>query len=124
GRGGRGRRGGVGGGKAVGLGGGVRRRRLDQRGEVARVYDLAVVRQRTRVQRDRRALHADAQRAVHLLARASRRRGGSSASSSLATTPSGSSSASAIGPRPRRELRPWRRWPDDDEGARDESRGP
>ncbi len=48
------------------LGTAVHRRRLDQRSEVARDHNLAVLRRRARVQRCHRALHAHAQGAVHL----------------------------------------------------------
>jgi hypothetical protein len=58
-------RGGAGLGDPVRLGPAVHCRRLDQRGEMAGVHDLAVVRRRTRVQRGRRAFHAHAQGAVN-----------------------------------------------------------
>src|SRR5260370_34957864 len=46
---------------ALRLGAAIHRRRVDQRGEVARVHHLAVVRRRTGMQRGRRAVHAHAQ---------------------------------------------------------------
>ena len=63
-------------GAPVRLGPAVHRRRVDQRGEVAGVHDLAVVRRGTGVQRGRGALHAHAQGAVHLPASVPRPRGG------------------------------------------------
>ena len=96
-------------GAPVRLGPAVHRRRVDQRGEVAGVHDLAVVRRRTGVQRGRGALHAHAQGAVHLPAsvpRASRRRARSSPNSLPATTPSGSSSGWGIERRRKRVRMP------------------
>jgi hypothetical protein len=55
-------------GPEVRLGPAVHRRCLDQRGEVAGVHDLALVRRRARVQWRRRALHAHPQGAMYLLA--------------------------------------------------------